>query len=285
MNKERKQNHRSRAGSERRPAKRAHSSKVGFEEASNWYDRCVEDSGHFYHRELIFPKLKKILAKTEALVDFGCGQGVAYRVLDHISSYVGIDTSPTLLADAKGRSVSKNRNATWIEQDLCHYFSEPFEKKLCEVVGGKKTDLLFLLSLQNMPQLEAPLQYARLAGSVAGDARLHIVLNHPCFRIPRQSHWGYDEAKKTQYRRVDRYCSPLEVPIKVGFQEKEQKSSMSYHNSLEAIFQALLNQGFVVTGLQEWCSHKKSSGSKAKAENRARSEIPLFLYLEASLSP
>lgn len=259
------------------------SKEAGFEEASGWYDRCVEDEGHLYHRELIFPRLKKILAKSEALVDFGCGQGVSYRVLDHIPTYIGMEISPSLLKGAKTRDKTGKRASHWLQQDLCCFpeSSHSHQVVIGEAIKGKKVDLLFLLSLQNMPQWDTPLQWASFVAKKASEANLHLVLNHPCFRIPRQSHWGYDEGKKTQYRRMDRYSSPLKVPITVGFGQQKQSSSMSYHYSLTDLFSCLSQHGFAVRHLEEWHSHKKSSGAKAKAENRARSEIPLFLYLQA----
>jgi len=42
---------------------------------------------------------------------------------------------------------------------------------------------------------------------------LVIVLNHPCFRIPRQSGWGIDEKNKLQFRKVIKYMSPMEIPL------------------------------------------------------------------------
>jgi hypothetical protein len=47
---------------------------------------------------------------------------------------------------------------------------------------------------------------------------------------------------------------------------------------------ALAKAGFAVTNLEEWVSHKKSdSGPRAAEENRARKEIPMFMYLEARM--
>jgi len=45
---------------------------------------------------------------------------------------------------------------------------------------------------------------------------------------------------------------------------------------------ALHKAGFTLKILEEWNSHKKSEpGPRAKAEDRARKEIPLFLYFGA----
>jgi hypothetical protein len=43
----------------------------------------------------------------------------------------------------------------------------------------------------------------------------------------------------------------------------------------------LRNAHFSLIDLEEWCSNKKSTGPKAKMEDRARQEIPLFLALLA----
>jgi len=43
----------------------------------------------------------------------------------------------------------------------------------------------------------------------------------------------------------------------------------------------LKEAGFVIEMLDEWCSDKQSTGSKAKMENRSRDEIPMFLAIVA----
>ena len=47
-------------------------------------------------------------------------------------------------------------------------------------------------------------------------------------------------------------------------------------------FKQLQKAGFLVSRLEEWVSHKTSeAGPREAAENRARNEFPLFLFLEA----
>ena len=56
----------------------------------------------------------------------------------------------------------------------------------------------------------------------------------------------------------------------------------SYHRPLQYYVKALKEAGFCMTDLEEWTSHRESTrGPRAKAENRARNEIPLFLFFEA----
>jgi len=62
------------------------------------------------------------------------------------------------------------------------------------------------------------------------------------------------------------------------------EKTFSYHRPLSLYITALAKAGFVVDGMEEWVSNKKSTGGQAKRENRARKEIPLFLTLCARKS-
>ncbi|MFS8563077.1 MAG: hypothetical protein LVR00_01585 [Rhabdochlamydiaceae bacterium] len=116
--------------------------------------------------------------------------------------------------------------------------------------------------------------------------KLLIVLNHPCFRIPRQSSWGVDEPKKLQYRRIDRYLSPLKIPIQThpGKQHDSQET-WSFHHPLSDYTRWLQEAGFTIEIIEEWISDKTSTGGHAKMENRSRAEFPLFLAILACKLP
>jgi hypothetical protein len=114
---------------------------------------------------------------------------------------------------------------------------------------------------------------------LAPQGKLLIVMNHPCFRIPRQSSWGIDEAKKLQYRRIDLYMSSLKIPIQTNPGREPSSSTVSFHHPLSFYFQSLAKAGFMIETAQEWISDKKSTGAKASMENRSRKEFPLFLAL------
>ena len=118
------------------------------------------------------------------------------------------------------------------------------------------------------------------------DFDLVIILNHPIFRIPRQSAWGVDSQNKIQYRRIDRYMSNLEIPISTN-PGKFQKSEItwSFHNPLSKYSQLLFENGFLIEKIDEWVSEKKSTGPMAKMEDRARNEIPMFMAIVAIYQP
>ena len=244
---------------------------TSWEEASSWYHDIVGKEGHYYHQHVIFPKLAKILTSKKqdlSLLDLGCGQGAFSEIVPSNYSYDGVDISPTFIKLAKKQyqaCVTRNFHL----HDLC----QPFDLK------KTFTHATMLLSFQN---IEDPLSaFTNVKKHLKQGGTLIIVLNHPCFRIPRQSSWGVDEDKKVQYRRLDMYLSSYKAPIEIHPGKKEKVITYSFHRSLQEISSFLSKTGFAITGLEEWTSDKKSTGKFAKMENKAREEFPLFLTILA----
>lgn len=235
--------------------------------SEKWYTSCVGEKGHYYHQSVILPNVKRLLEKFSSLLDLGCGQGVLARQMPKETEYVGIDQSKALIASAK----KLTKQAQFFVADAAHKL--PIEKRDFDRAT-------FILSLQNMEKGDDAIQHA--AEHLKLNGKLLMVLNHPCFRIPRQSSWGIDEKKKLQYRRVDSYMLPLEIPIQThpGKQE-ESSATFSYHHPLSEISSWLKKANLTIEVIEEWCSDKKSSGAKAKMEDRARNEIPLFMAIRA----
>lgn len=243
---------------------------TSWEPVQKWYSAAVGDEGHYYHQQIILPGVIRLLQLEQtadvALLDLACGQGILARALPTQTKYMGVDLSSSLIKEAKQR----DRNP------LHHYLVADVTKQL----NLKETFShgAILLALQN---IEFPDKVFRnFHAHLRPDGRLVIVINHPCFRIPRQSSWQVDAQKKLQYRRVDRYMSEMRIPIH-AHPSKGQKSetTWSFHHSLSAYSRWLYEAGFVIEQLEEWCSDKVSTGSAAKMENRSREEIPLFLAL------
>ena len=242
---------------------------TSWKQVGKWYDDVVSKEGHTYHQEVIFPALKKWITFEEgdSVLDLGCGQGVFARQLPKGIAYQGIDLAKPLIQKAKGYSN--------------HKFQVGDATKPLKISKKDFSHVLMILSLQNMEMGKDAVINGAHHLKVGG--KCIIVLNHPCYRIPRQSSWGVDEAKKLQYRRVDRYLSPLEIPIQMHPSKKEKsEKTYSYHNPLSTYVSWMVNAGFSVTRMEEWHSTKISSGGKAKMENRARKEFPLFLALEGT---
>lgn len=243
--------------------------KTSWQNVHKWYNDKVGAEGHDYHQEVIFPNLLKKLTK-EPLVDFACGQGILGRKIGSDVKYTGYDIAPSFIQLAKKGDASP----------LHAYFVQDCTLSI-QTKGNYKqaTCILAAQNIENLPGLIANAKNQLISGG-----KFHLVLNHPCFRIPRQSSWGEDAEKKIQYRRLDRYMSPLKIPIQThpGKGEKSPET-WSFHHSLMDFMKPFWVAGFNLSNLEEWVSHKESQGGKAKMENRAREEFPLFLYLEFTL--
>jgi ubiquinone/menaquinone biosynthesis C-methylase UbiE len=241
-----------------------------WESSSKWYDKIVGHEGHYYHEQVILPKLLKLFGNEPLkLVDLACGQGILSRHLPKNSEYLGIDISPSLVKAAQ----KKNTNPK-------HRFLTADASKPLPVREKDFSHATIILALQNIEKPDAVLKNA--SSLLKPDGKLFLVLSHPCFRIPRQSSWQLDAEKKIQYRRIDRYLSPLKIPIQTHpGHGKDSPSTWTYHHPLSAYTSWLKEAGFVIEQMEEWCSDKKSEGKMAKIEDRSREEFPLFLTIIA----
>ena len=209
------------------------------------------------------------LKKGDGVLDLACGQGVYSRYLSQRKMRVtGLDTSEEMIRFARSRSDSSIRFEQGDAQDPQALQGKTFDAVVC------------LLALQNIESLPPVMHNVKRWLKPGG--RFVMVATHPCFRIPRQTHWGWDEQKKIQYRRVDLYGTESAIPILTPPFVQAKSFTVTYHRPLQSYFQALAEAGLCVDGLEEWTSHKISEpGKRSKAENRARQEIPLFMALRA----
>ena len=116
-----------------------------------------------------------------------------------------------------------------------------------------------------------------MAWALKPASRVVMLMTHPAFRIPRQSGWGWDENRKLQYRRVDRYLTPLEVPLKPY--PGGGGVSRSHHRPLSDYVNGMAACGYALDQMLELPTYKQKKGKRFKAENLANREIPLFLGL------
>ncbi|MDE0504554.1 MAG: class I SAM-dependent methyltransferase, partial [Candidatus Poribacteria bacterium] len=147
----------------------------------------------------------------------------------------------------------------------------------CPQLQPKEFDVvIFMLSIQDMEPLQAVIQSANRVLKPRGC--FILVMVHPCFRVPRQSGWGWDSRRKIQYRRVDRYLTPLAVPM----QPYSGGTTRSFHRPLSEYVNCLAESGLVVNCMKEIPTYEVvTAGKHTRAENRAHQQIPLFLSLRA----
>jgi len=237
---------------------------------ANWYNDLLEKDEDSYQKKLILPNLLRLLEikKGETILDLACGQGFFTGEFAKLGAKVkGCDISPELINLAK-----QDKSA---EYYVC-------EANNLSFAGNQSVDkITIILSLQNIQDVQEV--FAEVSRTLKPKGRLFMVLNHPAFRIPKQSSWGWDDAHKTQYRRLDEYLSESSEQIQMHPGDKPWEKTLSFHRPLQFYFKALNKNGFYISKLEEWVSHKISEqGPKKEAEDKARHEFPLFLFLEAT---
>ncbi len=239
---------------------------------ADWYDAYLEETGDTYQKQVILPNLLRILdlKAGQKVADVACGQGFFAREFAKLGAKIsGADISEELVKLAATRSPKEIK-----------FYATPAHK-LFFSRDGEFDSAVMVLAIQN---IENPNEvFAEIKRVLKPGGKFILVMNHPAFRVPQKSSWGFDEVSKTQYRRIDNYLSGSKIPILMhpGRGEKS-KRTFSYHRSLQDFFKLLNKSGFAVFRLEEWISHKKSGkGPRQKAEDTTRKEIPLFLMLEA----
>jgi len=254
-----------------------HPNNTSWNQVAPWYNKIVGQTGHYYHEHIVIPGVLRLLnlKSSDSLVDFACGQGVLARHIPLIKKYLGLDLAKDLIKTAN--SQNHQSNFEFMTCDLRKVLRERTEKF---------DKAAIILALQNIDPVANVIKNA--ANYLKKGGQLIIVLNHPAFRIPRQSAWQIDEKNKQQQRVINRYLSPIKIPIEMNpgenSQHKNKKITWSFHHSLQDYSQMLHENGFVIEKIEEWVSDKESVGKAAAMENRARAEIPLFMAILAKLS-
>lgn len=236
---------------------------------AEWYAGWAGPFGSTYHKTLAIPLMMELLALKagERVADLGCGPGVLAPPVTTAGGHLtGIDLSPRLIAHARR---AHGRAAHFMVADVTRLPANP------DLGAGRFDAATFLLSLQDIDPLEKAIRSA--AWLLKPGGRLAVVMLHPCFRVPRQSGWGWDDRRALRYRRVDSYLTRLAVPMQ-PHGGKRGGVTRSYHRPLEAYFAAFEANGLALTALREIADvHRKGT----RADKRAIGEFPLFLGLKA----
>lgn len=244
----------------------------GWDAVADWYDGWMGKGGSIHHKKIAVPAVLDLLDPQpgEAILDIGAGQGVlAPRVAKQGATYTGIDVAGKLLDYARQHHGDHGR---FLEADAARLHETPMMQ------AGMFDGVVFLLSIQDMDPLDEVLKSA--AWVLRPGGRMVILMTHPCFRVPRQSGWGFDEGRKLQFRRVDRYLTPLPVPMK----QHSSGVTISFHRPLHEYVNTLTRFDMLVDHLGEIPADDPLNKKRTKAEKRADAEIPLFLTLRARKS-
>jgi ubiquinone/menaquinone biosynthesis C-methylase UbiE len=237
-----------------------------------WYDSLAADQGSEYHRAVVIPGVLRLLTirPGDAVLDVACGQGAVARAMQEAGArVVGVDLSPRLVDAARKRTTVGIKYMVGDARKLPDLRGLTFDAAVC------------VLAMQNIEPMEPV--FTGVAAVLKPGGRFVTVINHPAFRIPRQSRWKLDEGRKLLLREVDGYLTTMKIPIDMRpFKRPGQAVTYTHHRPLQKYIEAIVAAGMSLDGLEEWPSHRTSQpGPKARAENRARNEFPLFLALRA----
>lgn len=257
---------------------------------ADWYDDYM-DSDDSYQKAVILPNLLRVLdiQRNETVLDIACGQGFfTERFARQANAVFASDISRELLKKAEQKAVQERlKNISFFAKpanDLSFAPNMSVDKAAC------------VLAAQNIKELDE--MFKECARVIKKKGKLVLVINHPAFRIPQGADWYFNdnEARKKddpnfhkQGRVVYQYLSEgmIKIDMNPGLtleESKYKKYTISYHRPMQVFTKWLTKYGFAITRIEEWASHKKSQGGpRAKAEDNARKEIPLFMCIEATL--
>lgn len=241
---------------------------------AKWYSDMLEGGDDTYQKKVILPNILRIVGPKNGMniVDIACGPGYFSRwFAKEGANVVGLDVSRELINRANELIAKDEKMNLRYLVGLAHRTTLEAESQDVAVV---------ILALQNIKNLSEVV--AEVSRVVKKGGRFVVVINHPAFRIPKQSSWGYDEVQDSQYRRIDKYMTESEIEIDMNPSKPGSKKTLSFHRSLQVYSKVFANKGFAIQKIEEWISHKKSEkGVRQKAEDEARKEIPLFMMIEA----
>ena len=246
---------------------------TSWDPVAEWYSGWVGAAGSKHHQLVAIPAVLELLAPQphESILDIGCGPGVLAPVVAAAgASYTGVDASARLLAFARHHHGHHGR---FVQGDATRL------PRLPALRPGAFDGAVFLLSIQDMRPLDAVLRAA--ATMVRREGRVVLLMTHPCFRIPRQSGWGWDAQRKLRFRRIDRYLSELAIPMKRYGRDK-RSVTRSFHRPLAAYVNGLAQAGLLLDRLAEIPSYRAPPhGHPPNMADAEHAEIPLFLAVRA----
>lgn len=242
--------------------------KTDWDNVAPWYDSYLEKSNDSFQEKVIAPNLLRILEikKGESVLDLACGQGYFSRLIKNLgASVTGVDLSKDLIKIAEEKST-----------DISYIVAPAHDIKLKKESFDRVFTVLAFENIKNVDEVMFEIKRV-----LKNDGTFTLVLLHPVFRIPQYSDWGFDSKKDLQYRRTDKYLSEIKIDIEQNPYKNKGRITTTFHRSLQWYMKAFKKQGFAITTIEEWISHKKSQiGPRQKAEDTARKEFPMFLALE-----
>ncbi len=248
--------------------------KTSWGNVAGWYDSVVKDTDS-YQVNVILPNILRLVGpeKGKKILDLACGQGFFSHALAAKGGQVtGVDVAPELIELARVHAGHSEDFYVSSADNLRMFKDKTYDAALC------------VLAIQNIEHMAQA--FKEVSRVLKDKSTFVLVINHPVFRIPGKTSWGFDESTRTQYRRIDEYMSESRATIDMNpgvTQAIKKEVTYSFHRPLQVYSKNLANAGFTISRIEEWMSHKESEkGPRKVTEDKARKEIPLFMCLECT---
>ncbi len=262
--------------------------KTGWGKVASWYDQTIKKTASS-QKELILPELLKFLplekVKDKRILDLGCGTGFFLKeyLKGEPEMALGIDLDAEVLELAEENLRNEMHFYNSVEEGKRKLDVLKADAADLKGVGANSFDFVFAIeSLVNMKDLKSVAKEVGRVLEVGG--KFICVVNHPAFRVPQSSDWHFNNVLGLQGRIVYKYKSSHEIKIDMNPSVRNKKDKVytyTFHRSFEEYFNTFRSIGLHFNFMKEICSNKESGkGPKQKAENIARTEIPVFLFLE-----
>lgn len=245
---------------------------TSWHESAEWYQALLAAGAGTYQTDILLPNLMRLVVPKAGMkiLDLGCGTGFFARAFAQAGAQVtGLDNGADMirLAEAESRDVEYIQGSA---DNLSKFKDKSFDA------------ITIVLAIQNMENLSGVINECSRVLKIGG--AVHIVLNHPAFRVPKMSGWEWNRDRSVQFRRIDAYLSESKEKIQMHPGAAPDAYTVSFHRPLQSYVKILGKAGFGVTRLEEWISNRPGpKGRTFAALEQSRKEIPLFLFLEARL--
>ena len=255
------------------------SSRGGWDELSDWYDRKQGETGDLWHRTLIDPGLLRVVGNCRGkdVLDLGCGNGYLSRSLAAQHARVtAVDGSSRMIKNAKARD--RGSGVRYLRSDAGDLKRLP----------DSEFDLVFAnMSLMDMTDASAERAVGEVARVLRDGGKLVASICHPCFDVMSNSGWAAEKAfggDALVYRKVRGYRKRFSEDVPWRMADGSKRYTISYHRPLSWYAGVLHSKGLAIIALEEpeptneFVEKEREGGD---LDGPGLLEVPLHLVIEA----
>lgn len=254
-----------------------------WDEASESWADFVREGKDYYREEMNNPAAFKMIGnvKGKHVLDLSCGEGYNTRILARMGAKaVGVDFSKKMIEWARQKEKEEKLGISYYVSDAADL--KEFESESFDVV----TCLMALMDIERYD--EAISEVARV---LKKNGRFVFSITHPCFEYGATTdgepiaEWKYEEGteeaeKRASHLEVKRYFGIIRCEVVWDMKRIAKPfKTLSFHRTLSDYFQALYENGLLVSRLTEPKPTRR--GASRYPSLRKHTKIPHSIILEA----